>query len=270
MKKEHAKQGRQGAQTVQKAIAVLKFVATRPNQGSRLLDIAHGVAIERPTVHRLLQALVAEGLIVQDDSRKYRLGPLIFELSIMGGLFFNLAEECTPVLRRLAEETGDTSFFFVRHGNDAICLAQEQGSYYIQTPVVSVNSRHPLGVSAGGLAILCGMPAADARAILEAEETRLHAHNGLTKEEVWACYQAAQERGIAVIADRAAPGVKAIGVPICGSLGVPFAAVTLATTISRMTEEKIQAAAPVLTAAAAEIERALQRRCSSKFGQNYR
>ena len=249
---------KQGAQTVQRAVSILKYVSRSPGEGARLLDIARDLGIERPTAHRLLQALVLEGLVEQDASRRYRVGPLIFELSMMNGGYFNLVDACVPSLKKLAEQTGDTSFLFVRHGDDAICLARKQGSYHIQTPVVAVNSRHPLGVSAGGLAILCALPEGKALTILDAVESRLSVYKGLTREEVWNCYQDAQVRGIAVIADRVAPGVKGVGVPILNGLGSPIAAVTVATTMGRMTDERVREVTPVLHAAAAKIAEKMQ------------
>jgi hypothetical protein len=46
---------------------------------------------------------------------------------------FNLREICGPILEGLSNRTGDTSFLFVRSGNDAVCLSRVQGTYPIQT-----------------------------------------------------------------------------------------------------------------------------------------
>ena len=231
----------------------MRFVARHPLSGARLLDIAENVELERPTAHRLLQTLAAEGLVEQDAARRYRVGPLIFELSLMSGGYFNLVNACIPILEELAAVTGDTSFLFVRHGDEAVCLARKQGSYHIQTPVVAVNSCHPLGVSAGGLAILSAFPEEKARAVLDAVTPRLHVYKGLTSEEVWSHYCDAQKRGISVIADRVAPGVKGVGVAIKNGLGNPIAAVTVASTISRISDERVAIIAPMLHAAADKI-----------------
>ncbi|MEN3931495.1 IclR family transcriptional regulator [Microvirga sp. W0021] len=243
-----------GAQTIHKAISLLKFIARFSGEGARLIDLVRGMEIGQPTAHRLLQALVAEGLVKQDTSHRYHLGSLVFELSLTSGHHFNLADICTPVLKKLADETGDTSFLFLRSGDDAICLAREQGPYHIQTPVVPVGSRQPLGVSAGGLAILSALSEQEAAAVLKAITPRLVMFGNLTTDRVWEYYLKSNAVGYAAISNRAAPGVKGVGVPIIGEIGTPIAAVTLATTISRMTEERIQEIIPALNEAAEQID----------------
>lgn len=247
-----------GAQTIQRAMQVIKLVARHADEGLRLIDVARAMEIERPTAHRLLRALVAEGMLRQEASHRYRLGPLVFELSLTSGHHFTMVDLCTPVLKSLAEETGDTSFLFVRSGDDAICLAREQGSYHIQTPVVPIGSRQPLGVSSGGLALLSALSEQEVGPLLNAIVPRLPAYENLSVEEVWSYYHGARKKGYAAIANRAAPGVKGVGVPILGELGTPIAAITVATTISRMSEERIEEIAPALHEAAEKIARLLR------------
>ena len=95
-------------------------------------------------MHRLLRALVAQGMAVQDTAtRRYRLGALVFELGLAAAHRFNLRDLSMSALTRLAMETGDTSFLFVRSGNDAVCINRVQGGYPIQTPALPMGSRQP-------------------------------------------------------------------------------------------------------------------------------
>jgi DNA-binding IclR family transcriptional regulator len=249
-----------GTQTVQRAVRILRCMARYPDKGLRLLDVAREMGLERPTAHRVLQTLCAEGLLTQDESRRYRIGPLLFELCLLTGGYSELAEACLPILADLANKVGDTAFLFVRYGDDAVCVARKQGWYHIQTPVVAVNSRHPLGVSAGGLAILAGIPEREAAAILHELAPCLSVYNGLTEEEVWKLYLDAQMRGCAVIGDHVAPGVKGVGIPICSELGNPIAGVTVATTIDRMPDERVTEVVPLLRDAASAIARLMRSR----------
>src|SRR5690349_10894294 len=112
-----------GAQTISRAIRVLQVIAAQAPDGMRLVDVARQMNLERPTAHRLLKALTVEGMVVQDTpTRRYSLGPLLFELGILATHHFNLKEVSQPVVARLAEETGDTSFVFLRSGHDAVCI----------------------------------------------------------------------------------------------------------------------------------------------------
>jgi DNA-binding IclR family transcriptional regulator len=248
-----------GAQTITRAVRALKLIAERPN-GLRLTDLADGLELAQPTAHRLLQTLLSEGMLVRDGpTRRYRLGPLVFELGLASAREFNLRDICMPILESLAERTGDTSFLFVRSGNDAVCLSRVQGTYPIQTPVVEIGSRQPLGVNAGGLALLSCLSDAEVTRTLEAIAPRLGVYGELGAEELRVHCARAQERGFALIANKAAPGVSALGLPIGSSTGTAIAAITVAATVERMNDRRVKEILPLLRDAAFHITQLLRR-----------
>jgi DNA-binding IclR family transcriptional regulator len=243
-----------GAQTISRAVRALKLLAQCAPEGMRLVDLAGELQLERPTAHRLLKVLIHEGLLVRDArSRRYTLGPLVFELGLASAHQFNLRAICAPVLEQLAAQTGDTSFLFVRSGNDAVCLSRVQGTYPIQTPVVPIGSRQPLGVNAGGLALLSSLPEADISRVLEEIGPRLRRYGYLDVQELRKLCASAQATGYSHIAGRAVPGVSAVGLPIRSSAGGAVAAITVATTETRMTEKRVREILPMLQRASDQI-----------------
>lgn len=248
-----------GAQTITRAIRALKLIAGHAPGGMRLVDLAQELQLERPTAHRLLKALMSEGMLVRDPTtRQYTLGSLVFELGLASTHQFNLGELCSPVLERLAQRSGDTSFLFVRSGNDAVCLNRAQGTYPIQTPAVPVGSRQPLGVNAGGLALLSCLPELEVTRILDAVSARLSIYGDLDVGELRKHVDRARQKGFAWIANRAVPGVSAIGLPIKSLTGTAIAAVTVATTQARMTDRHVSDILPMLQDAAVEIGQLLR------------
>jgi DNA-binding IclR family transcriptional regulator len=248
-----------GAQTISRAIRALKLIASHSPEGMRLVDVAAHMQLERPTAHRLLKALTSEGMLVRDlATRQYTLGSLVFELGLASVHQSNLSDICKPVLETLSLRTGDTSFLFVRSANDAVCLSRVQGTFPIQTPAVPVGSRQPLGVNAGGLALLSCLADAEVTQILDAVSPRLGAYGNLDVPELRAHLERALQNGYAKIANRAVPGVSAVGVPVRSSTGAAIAAVTVATTQARMTERHINDIVPMLNDAAAEIGQLLR------------
>lgn len=243
----------QGAQTVIRAIAALKILALHPHAGLRLVDLARDMELERPTAHRLLQTLVSQGMVVQDTrSRRYRLGPLVFELGLASAPQFDWRDISDSPLRSLAEATGDSAFLFVRSGDDAVCLHRVQGDYPIQTPVVSVGSRQPLGVNAGGLALLSALPEDEMASVIAAVSPRLSAYGNLDANSLRKHCIEAQRQGFAAIGNHAAPGIAAIGLPIL-SVASPIAAVTVASTQGRMTTARMREILPLLEQAGQAI-----------------
>jgi DNA-binding IclR family transcriptional regulator len=247
-----------GAQTITRAIRALKLVAAHPAPGIRLVDFADQMELERPTAHRLLKALTAEGMLTQHaESRRYSLGSLVFELGLAAAHQFNLHDICQPVLTMLAEQTGDTSFLFVRSGNDAVCIARVQGTYPIQTPAVPVGSRQPLGVNGGGLALLSALPKQEVKEILDAVAPRLSVYGNLDVEQLLEHWMHSRRVGYALIGNRAVPGVTAMGLPVMSETGLPIAAITVAAINSRMVEGRAAEILPLLKNAAQEMARLL-------------
>ena len=249
-----------GTQTVSRAISILRAIATKHSTGLRLVDIARITGLSSPTVLRILNTLINEGMVSRrNGSHCYLLGALVFELGLAAAHNFNLREICRPALQRLAERTGDTSFLFVRNGNDSVCLDRMQGTFPIQTPLVPIGSRQPLGVNAGGLALLSSLSDSDAKAVINDVATRLDAYNNFDRNELLRLRAQARKQGYALIGNKAVPGVTAIGLPIYSRRGdVAIGAVTIATPSSRMKEGRITQMLPHLRNTAEEISGLLQ------------
>lgn len=247
-----------GTQTISRAIRALRLVAAQAPHGIRLVDLSQQMGLERPTAHRLLKALTQEGVLAQKaGTRRYSLGPLLFELGISATHQFNLKDICQPVCTALVEQTGDTSFLFLRSGYDAVCISRTQGSNPIQTPTVPVGSRQPLGVSAGGLALLSALPDAEMEAVITAVEPRLGAYGDLDMEKLRELCALAKVTGYASTGNHAVPGVRALGLPIFDRSKNPIAAITVAATQARMNERRILTLLPMLKTAAREVTRLL-------------
>ena len=87
-------------------------------------------------------------------------------------------------LAALAESTQDTVYLSERRGLEAICSSRALGDYPIKALTLDVGIRRPLGIGAGGLAILCALPAAEADEIIEAHAQRYPKLSTLTAYRV--------------------------------------------------------------------------------------
>jgi DNA-binding IclR family transcriptional regulator len=239
--------GPAGTQSLRRVVQILKTLAQHQESGLRFVDVARLCGLEAPTAHRMLKALVAEGMVARDaQARRYRLGPLVFELGLVAAPQFNLRELCAASLRRLADATGDTAFLFIRRGNDAVCISRVQGHYPIQTPVVTVGSRQPLGVNAGGLAILLALAPAEVARIVAAVGPRIGAYGELDERDLMDAVAAGRAQGYAAIGEKAVPGVTAIGLAVRNPFDAPVAALAIAAISSRMTPARQKALYPLL------------------------
>jgi DNA-binding IclR family transcriptional regulator len=95
--------------TVGKALDLLDlFSRVEPQLG--LSQLARASGLNKATCHRLLTELESRGLLEQTGpAREYRLGPAVLRLSALREAAVPTREAVMPVLRRLAEATGETA-----------------------------------------------------------------------------------------------------------------------------------------------------------------
>jgi len=226
------------AQTVGRAIQLLRLVASSQSHNLRLIDIAEMAALDKSTAHRLLQRLVHERMLVRDPGvHGYRLGPLLYELGLAALPETSLRELSQQALHLLAQSTGDMAFLVVRSGFESVCLNRIAGNFAIQTLTQGVGDRHPLGVGAGGLAILAALTDAELKIVMKAVAPLLRRYR-LTERTLRERVEATRERGHAIDEGTAALDVTAIGRAVRDGTGAPVAAVFVASIRSRMVESR--------------------------------
>jgi DNA-binding IclR family transcriptional regulator len=189
---------------------------------------------------------VASGLLVQGAGRQYQLGQFAYELGLVAGAHFQLRERCAPSLERIAEETGDTVFLVMRSGFDAFCLDRKTGSFPVKVFTLEVGNRQPLGVGAGGLALLSFLSEAERQAALAHNEAILPGYNGLTSELLADLVQRTRDCGHALMVNHAIAGVTGVGMPVLDRIGRPLVAISVTTVSDRMTAQRQQAALSIL------------------------
>jgi len=249
---------RAGTQSIQRAALLVRLIASRSGPGSRLADVVQHSQLERSTVRRMLKCLVEEGFVRQDaDTRRYALGPLVFELGLAAAPQFNLVDLCRPALQRLAEATGDTVFLAVRSGYDTVCIDRKEGSFPIRALTLDVGTRRPLGAGAGGLALLMPLSDAEVNAIVNANAVRLRGYNNLTVPALTGMLKRSRELGYALNDTHITPGATSIGLPIISRYGQPFAAISVGAISSRMSAGRQKKVAAMLRREVGILEVAL-------------
>lgn len=251
-----------GAQSVDRALAVLSLVGRSPESGIGLSAITELLGLNRPTARRLLLALMRAGLIEQDpDSRAYALGEEAYVLGIMASRRHDLADIAEESVTRLAEQSADTAFLSVRRGAFAICLRKEEGSFPIRTHALQIGERHPLGVGGGSLAMLAALPEAEAAEILE-RNGKLIADNFPTASPGVFDSLLAQARlqGWALNPGLVLSNSWAVGVALRFPDGRVAGALSIAAIDSRMQPERQEVLADLLKTEVRKVEERLARR----------
>jgi DNA-binding IclR family transcriptional regulator len=246
-----------GTQAIGRSMLVLRAIASAGRRGMRVADIVATSALPQATVSRMLAALLREGVVERDERlRKYYVGPVIHELGLVARADYALPQACHAAMQSLADETHDTIYLSERRGLEATCTATEEGSYPIKALPLHVGIRRPLGVGAGGLAILAAMEPQQAREVMRANAPRYPAYGGIDLEFLAQALGQARRQGWSTIS-KATPGMTAIGAAILGPSGEPVAALSITAISSRMPPERRSALAKLLLRHCGEVAEGL-------------
>ena len=232
-KPPHGENQRSGTQSIERVVLMLRIVASRGRGGMRIGEITATSGLPQSTCFRLLHRLELEGLVARDArTRKFYLGPLLHELGMLARPRYRLSELCDGALQKLAEVTQDTVYLSERSGLEAVCTHRALGDYPIKSLALDVGIRRPLGVGAGGLAILCALPPDEAESIIEANAPRYEKYGFVTAPYLREAIRVGRDKGYAFLDSVVTPGTAAIGIAFPADN--PIAALSVAAISGRL------------------------------------
>jgi DNA-binding IclR family transcriptional regulator len=246
-----------GAQTLERALRVLRDIASSGALGRRLIDLQHSTGLTKPTAHRIAQALVRHDFATYDrKSRRYFLGAEISILSVSAPTDLpNLRELARDDMKMLAETTGDTAYLMVRSGNDVVCVAREIGPYPITALTGEIGTRRPLGVGAGGVALLAALPPDEMEAVLRANRNRLRSFPNASIRSIRNAIEDMRTKSYGFSNGLVVRDVCGIGVAIRDHRGHPVAGLSVAAVRARMTPSHTALVVQALQRARRALER---------------
>ncbi|GAA0196103.1 IclR family transcriptional regulator [Glutamicibacter creatinolyticus] len=228
-----------GAQVVGRLAAVLRTVSTAMPEGVTTTEVASQTGLARPTVHRLLSALAAEGFCDHDHrAGRWLLGPELYLMGAVAAERYDISELAREHVRALAEATGESAFLSARRGEETVCLLRQDGSFPIRSFVLYEGKRFPLGVASAGIAILAFLPEPVVERYLQANDFVQEygqAHNAQRLRE-----KVAETRrlGYSVNPGLIVEGSWGMGAAVFDSSGQPAWALSLTGIESRFTPER--------------------------------
>jgi DNA-binding IclR family transcriptional regulator len=220
------------------AIKTLKllsyFSATKPEIGlSALCRLAKR---DKATTHRHLQALEEAGFVEQNPlTRDYRLGPALLQLAQIRELTVPRKESAIPVLKALADQTGETTHASVLSGSSVFALASCESTQH-STRVVIDFDRFPLHATASGLSALAFGPAE----LVDVAVGALHSFTGQTinsAEALMATVQSVRKTGFGRAIQSFENEVSSLAVPVFDGTGSFAGAISVACVATRFSPE---------------------------------
>jgi DNA-binding IclR family transcriptional regulator len=219
-----------GSQAIHRAFRLLRLVAGSAVEGGRLAELAAAAALKPATTHRILQALVQEGLVAQQPgTRRYRLQREYFRLA-------DAAEELDlrglmrPVLSRASARFADSFYLSVRSGLEVVCIDRVTGDTPIRVVPYDIGARRPLGVGAAGIVLLAAEEPGRAAEIMRRNAAH-YADYQLDVAAIATLVNACRREGHSYNPGKFIRGVSGLGVPVLDKGGRTIGAIN-ATAIS--------------------------------------
>lgn len=138
-------------ESVERALSILlAFSKRRPRL--TLTELAEETGLHKSTVLRLTRSMALYGFLDRDGAGRFSIGAGVWHLGLIFRQGFDTGETIRPALRELVRLTGETASFFVRAGDDRVCLYREN-SPGLERYGVEEGMRLKLGTGASGLVL---------------------------------------------------------------------------------------------------------------------
>jgi DNA-binding IclR family transcriptional regulator len=202
---------RDGTQTIRRAAAFLREVASFHGPGVDLYRLSRSLDLSRSTAYRMLSALTEEGFLVKEGSN-YSLGPTIAELGLFDISLREVTSITRPILHALATELQGYAVLNLRRCNEAICIdcCDRIGPPSPKRPLAT-GKRRPLGVGAASISLLTKLSQNEVAKVVELNSDRYERFH-LDTKQVLEATKRAKSAGYAMSAGLLLPTYRIISV----------------------------------------------------------
>ena len=245
--------------SLNRAALLITTIARGSRKGSSLTELVARTSLPRPTIHRVLDMLMALGWVERDaQTARFNLGPDLAALGYSAITRYPLERIASTELSQLAAALRQVIYLSVRAGLDMVCIGRFESESQIQAGRGWVGMRGPLGMSPSCMGMFAHMPPAEVQAIVDANMSRYHRIEGFDETGFHQTLAAAMRNGYGtyddIVLDRSTSG---FGVPILDRDGYPVAAIGTTYITGWLDAAQQQDCLQQLTQAAARITRML-------------
>ena len=145
---------RMGVQVIARAAEICRELATA-TEGLTTAELVERVGLSRPTVYRILRALMDEDFVRQVAPGRYAVGPAF--LVIGGSTYGGLRHDIRPFMKDLSGFLGETIDLAVLDNGEALFVDQFVAIRGLRV-VAHMGARLPLHCTASGKALLAALP----------------------------------------------------------------------------------------------------------------
>ncbi|HYI73567.1 MAG TPA: IclR family transcriptional regulator [Skermanella sp.] len=252
-----AKQQGSGTQTLLRGLALLECVADGVGD---VKGIAARLGTPRSTTHRMLNSLVAERYLLHVPYKGYLLGPKLIQLGMKALEQRPLIALAHPHIEALAKQTGDTVHLGVLEDGDVFYLDKIAGTRGLEMRS-RVGRRMPLASTSLGKGLLVGLPRDQWRPYYDRATESAINFADRPPLAPWPEFERRMasyvEQGWSFDLEENEIGIRCVGAPVRDVRDQVVAAVSVASAVPYMPDERMAELGPIVRATAEAISREL-------------
>ncbi len=243
-------------QSIDRAMTVAKTLAAHTAEnGVSISDLSKQCELPLSTMHRLLKAMIKQGMVEQDERTKcYRLGTIWLEYGLQVYDSMDYVNKIRPELERLGHEVDESVYLSRPAGLEAIILERIDSENNTIRIYDQLGLRIPMHIGAANKAMLANMPSSKSTTILQ----KLLPIEQLAT--VKATLKEIKKQGYATSHGERTEGTSSVAVAILDGLGEVVGAVSIGFISFNLTENRMDFL----------IEKVMEtgKRISEKLGSN--
>jgi IclR family acetate operon transcriptional repressor len=245
-----------GTEAADRVADVLMLFARGPASAG-VSEIARELGLSKAVVHRILQSLVSRSFVaVNPGTREYRLGPAALALGARALRDVDLRRAARPVLRRLRDDTNETTTLSELVDDGRVYLDQIESRQEVKM-TVELGRPHPLHAGASSRVILAFLPRERVARIVDGGLPALTSDTITSTHALRRELAEVRRRGYATSHNERQPGAASVAAPVFNVESEVVGSLSVCGPASRFDDETSARFAPLVKAAAEEVSRAL-------------
>lgn len=250
------RRGAQRLSSVTTAIHLMKAFSTEERELG-ISELAKRLQIAKSTVHRLVSALLDEGLLEQNpENGRYRLGIVLFSLGSQVRNRLSVAAESKTLLHDMRNRTGENARLAVFDGSQIVFIHDFESNEAVRLRSITGQFR-PAHATAEGICLLSGLPEAQLNEFLKRPLQACTPNTLTDPDALLDKIRTARRLGYATENEECELGTRCIAAPVLAADGRVIAAIGVAGPRDRIRKRNYPQITEVVVAAARKVSERL-------------
>ncbi len=240
-----------------KTFDIIECISRHPD-GLPFMEIVHELGIPKSTVFRILHTLETNSW-VEKRGERYQLGYMFIHYGMTTLSKRKIADVAEPILKKLTEDTGETSHLAVPSGKKSMILETFEAKQHIKF-TSTVGNLLPMHCTSHGKIFLAHRIGKDLDAFFYGENLERYTANTITDiDKLEAELEKIRTEGRSLDNEEYHENIRCCAAPVFGNDGSCIAAVGITGTTITVTPERLGEISDLVKTAAGNISRNMGR-----------